>query len=594
MTQSYCYNCMRPLEGAEVCKYCGTDCRAQLRGKPYYLPCGTVLSNRYIIGRVIGEGGFGITYIGMDTTLSKRVAVKEFYPAGIASRNSAVSKEIGVLNERQGFFRGGVERFMVEAKSVAAFSDEEGIVDVQDYFQENNTAYIVMDFLDGENLKQYMRHHGLFEPEKLIELLMPVMKALKDMHAKCIIHRDISPDNIMYTKKGTLKLMDFGSARSYIDDEKQIAIILKQGFAPEEQFRHDGEQGPFNDVYALCATIYTCVTGKVPPVAKDRVENDTLVPPSKLGIKISSVHEQAILHGLAVFVRDRTPDMDALITELTAKVPVDIQTAHTITYRAKPKNENQGQPKTSPSDKKPEPDAPPASPNEYMNARKTTNATIIPNEEPTPHKPLWKTLFLYGIPIVLILAAMTAGAVLLFNHMGLNKDSLKSEPSTEVETTFNIKDLLSGIDQTHPTFTDPTNSQETTEPVVTTAPPPISADEAKAQKEELKSFFLSNVEHNDSEARYGERIELRNIYHVESKYNNAITYICFLYRNASSDYYKVMYVPAQQFSLKGGKLEYSSTYMNASRSAKSLAEAMENCWLLSDTFRNQYTKTTIF
>ncbi len=587
--QKYCYNCMRPLDGAEVCKHCGTDCKALFRGKPYFLPCGTVLSNRYIIGRVIGEGGFGITYIGMDTTLSKRVAVKEFYPSGIASRNSAVSKEISVLNERQGFFRGGVERFMVEAKSVAAFSDEEGIVDVQDYFQENNTAYIVMDYLDGENLKQYMRHHGLFEPERLIRLLMPVMKALKDMHVNGIIHRDISPDNIMYTKKGTLKLMDFGSARSYIDDEKQIAIILKQGFAPEEQFRHNGEQGPFNDVYALCATIYTCITGKVPPVAKDRVENDTLIPPSKLGIKISSVHEQAILHGLAVFVKDRTPDIDALITELTAKVPVDIQTAHTITYRAKPKNGDQGQQANDP-DKK----APPASPNEYMNARKTTNATIIPNDEPTPQKPLRKTLLLYGIPIILILAVMIGGGILLFNHPGSNKDSLKSEPSTEAETTFNIKDLLSGIDQTHPTFTDPTNTQETTEPVVTTAPPPISADEAKAQEDELRSFFLSNVEHNDNEARYGERIELRNIYHVESKYNNAITYICFLYRNASSDYYRVMYVPAQQFSIKDGKLEYISTFMNASRSAKSMAEAMENCWLLSDTFRNQYNKTTIF
>ena len=572
--QKYCYNCMRPLDGAEVCKHCGTDCKALFRGKPYFLPCGTVLSNRYIIGRVIGEGGFGITYIGMDTTLSKRVAVKEFYPSGIASRNSAVSKEISVLNERQGFFRGGVERFMVEAKSVAAFSDEEGIVDVQDYFQENNTAYIVMDYLDGE---------------KLIRLLMPVMKALKDMHVNGIIHRDISPDNIMYTKKGTLKLMDFGSARSYIDDEKQIAIILKQGFAPEEQFRHNGEQGPFNDVYALCATIYTCITGKVPPVAKDRVENDTLIPPSKLGIKISSVHEQAILHGLAVFVKDRTPDIDALITELTAKVPVDIQTAHTITYRAKPKNGDQGQQANDP-DKK----APPASPNEYMNARKTTNATIIPNDEPTPQKPLRKTLLLYGIPIILILAVMIGGGILLFNHPGSNKDSLKSEPSTEAETTFNIKDLLSGIDQTHPTFTDPTNTQETTEPVVTTAPPPISADEAKAQEDELRSFFLSNVEHNDNEARYGERIELRNIYHVESKYNNAITYICFLYRNASSDYYRVMYVPAQQFSIKDGKLEYISTFMNASRSAKSMAEAMENCWLLSDTFRNQYNKTTIF
>ena len=600
--QQYCYNCMRPLDGSSFCGYCGTDCKSPPKGKPYYLPCGTVLANRYIIGRVLGEGGFGITYIGIDTTLSKRVAVKEFYPSGIAMRDSAVSKSIGVLNERRGFFHSGVERFMFEAKSVAAFSDEEGIVDVQDYFQENNTAYIVMDYLDGENLKQYIRNHGLFEPEKLIRLLMPVMKALKDMHAKGIIHRDISPDNIMYTKKGKLKLMDFGSARSYLDDEKQIAIILKQGFAPEEQFRHDGEQGPFTDVYALCATIYTCITGTVPPIGRDRVENDTLVPPSKLGIKIRSTHEQAIIRGLAVFAKDRTPNMDVLISEFTAKAPVDIETANTITYSIKPKNDNQEnpdnsrpKPETGNPFKKPEtPGAPPASPNEYMNARKTTNATIIPNEEPTPQKPLWRTIIVYAVPIVLVLAVMVGGIAFLFNKMGAKKDSAQNETTAETETTFNIKDLLSGIDNTRPTYTDPSNTQPTTEFVPVTVPEPISLSEAKSHTDELKNFFLSNVEHNDSEARYGERIELRSIYYTESKSNSDIVYIVFLYRNATADYYKVMYTPAAQFSVKNGKLEYSSTFMSTSLSAKSLADATENCWLLSSTFKNQYTNTTIF
>ena len=593
--QEYCYNCMRPLDRANFCEHCGADRKAPPRGKPYYLPCGTVLSNRYITGRVIGEGGFGITYIGMDTTLSKRVAIKEFYPSGIASRDSSASKEINVLKDRQGFFRSGVDRFMVEAKSVAAFSDEEGIVDVQDYFQENNTAYIVMDYLDGENLKQYMRHHGLFDPEKLIGLLMPVMKALKDMHAKGIIHRDISPDNIMYTKKGKLKLMDFGSARSYLDDEKQIAIILKQGFAPEEQFRHDGEQGPFTDVYALCATIYTCITGKVPPVGIDRVENDTFVPPSKLGIKISSVHEQAIVHGLAVFAKDRTPDMDALISEFTAKTPVDIETANTITYSVKSKNKNnQGQPQAANPNKKPKPDAPPSSPNEYMDARKTTNATIIPNEEPTRKKPLWRTILVSSITVVLVLAVIIGGLVLLFGKMSESKESIQNDTTDQTETTFNIKDLLSGIDETHPTFTEPSSAQPTTKYVPATAPPSISLYEATNCKDELKSFFLSNVEHNDNEARYGERIELRNIYYVESKSNSYTIYICFLYRNASSDYYRVMYAPAQQFSVKNGKLEYSSTYMSTSSSAKTLSDAIDNCWMLSGTFRNQYSKTIIF
>ena len=387
--QKYCYNCMYPLNGATFCGHCGADCKTAPACAPYQLPCGTALGDDYIVGRVLGEGGFGITYIGLQKTLSKRVAIKEFYPSGIAQRDNSVSNNVEVPNERKAFFRSGVDRFLFEAKSVAAFSDEEGIVDVQQYFHENNTAYIVMEFLDGENLKQYISHHGLFEPAELISLLIPVMKALKNMHAKGLIHRDISPDNIMYTKKGKLKLMDFGSARSYLDDEEQIAIILKQGFAPEEQFRHNGEQGPCTDVYALCATIYTCITGKVPPISRDRAENDLLVPPSKLGIKISAVHEQALMHGLAVFAKDRTPDMDTLISELTAKMPVDIETATTKTYPVKKKPSNAKPVETSENSTQPEkPEKPekPASPNEYMNARKKPNATVMPKEQPHQHQ----------------------------------------------------------------------------------------------------------------------------------------------------------------------------------------------------------------
>ena len=352
--QKYCYNCMRPLDGAEVCKHCGTDCKALFRGKPYFLPCGTVLSNRYIIGRVIGEGGFGITYIGMDTTLSKRVAVKEFYPSGIAARNSAVSNEIGVLSERRGFFRGGVERFMFEAKSVAAFSDEDGIVDVLDYFQENNTAYIVMEYLEGENLKQHVVRTGVMPPDTLINLMLPVMRSLRSMHAKGIIHRDISPDNIMLTKKGTLKLTDFGSAKFYTSDERQKAIILKPGYAPEEQYRSNSEQGPFTDVYALCATIYTCITGTVPLAGPERAKNDTLKTPSQLGADIRPSQEKALMRGMAVLAKNRTPDMDTLFRELTGRsFPVS-------------------QPKREPVKKKAVKKEPPASPDEYPDARKNT------------------------------------------------------------------------------------------------------------------------------------------------------------------------------------------------------------------------------
>ena len=150
----------------------------------------------------------------------------------------------------------------------------------------------------------------------LIGLLMPVMRGLKAMHAKGIIHRDISPDNIMFTKKGQLKLTDFGSAKFYSGSERQKAVILKHGYAPEEQYRSHSEQGPYTDIYALCATIYTCITGKAPVPAPERVKQDTLQPPSQLGVNIRPSREKALMHGLAVAAKNRTPDMDTLMREL--------------------------------------------------------------------------------------------------------------------------------------------------------------------------------------------------------------------------------------------------------------------------------------
>ena len=318
--QQYCYKCMRPLGGSSVCGSCGYDnSAAQSASAPYHLRCGTMLHGRYLIGRVIGEGGFGITYIGLDATLTKRVAVKEFFPSGVVNRAASSSDSITVTQGREEFFKKGEERFLLEAKNVAAFSDEEGVVDVLDYFQENGTAYIVMEYLDGETLKDYVSRCGCFDPQTLIQLMLPIMRSLGYMHSKGIIHRDISPDNIMYTKRGKLKLMDFGSARYFTNEERKMSVILKQGFAPEEQYRQNGEQGPYTDVYALCATFYACITGRIPVGSLDRLASDTLVPPSRLGISIYPQQESALMHGLAVSAANRTRDMETLIKEFTAQ-----------------------------------------------------------------------------------------------------------------------------------------------------------------------------------------------------------------------------------------------------------------------------------
>ena len=322
--QQYCYHCMKPLDASPVCRFCGHSNEQAANAEPYHVTPGTLLSNRYLVGDSLGEGGFGITYIGMDTTLGKRVAIKEFYPSGAANRTNVVSEEVIISKNKEDFFRKGVARFLEEAKNVARFYDEEGIIDVLDYFEENNTAYIVMEFIDGKTLKDCVNQNGKFRPDKLIELLMPVMQSLAFIHQRGIIHRDISPDNLMLSSRGKMILMDFGSARYYTNEEREMSVILKQGFAPIEQYSRNTDQGPYTDVYALCATIYSCITGTIPVDSLDRMVNDTLQPPSRLGVPISPQQEAALMHGLAVKAADRTQSMDALIRELTAPY----QTAH--------------------------------------------------------------------------------------------------------------------------------------------------------------------------------------------------------------------------------------------------------------------------
>lgn len=319
--KQYCYNCMSLVgQDSTFCRYCGKNLRESSDMSPYQLKPGTVLQNRYLIGSVLGEGGFGITYIGLDKVLAKRVAVKEFYPAGAAHRASVVSGNVIITRGKEPMYRRGVERFVQEARSLAAFSSEDGIVDVLDTFQANNTAYIVMEYLEGNTLKALLKTKGVFDASDLIKLMEPVMKSLSVMHRTGFIHRDISPDNIMLTNNGKLKLMDFGSARYFLNQDSELSVMLKQGYAPVEQYSSRSQQGPYTDVYALCATIYTCITGTVPENSLDRSRYDTLVPPSAKGVRISPVHEKALLHGLQPNAAVRCPDMETLMREFNGTV----------------------------------------------------------------------------------------------------------------------------------------------------------------------------------------------------------------------------------------------------------------------------------
>lgn len=313
-----CPNCMEKISaGDKVCPKCGGSTTTE--NEAHQLPVNSIVKGRYIVGKVLGAGGFGITYIGYDLKMNGKVAIKEFYMLNAVNRSQSLT--VVPTNEKTGeAFGKGKERFLGEAKVLAQFMDEPGIVQVRDFFEENGTVYIVMEYIEGETLSQYAKREGPQSFEKIINMLEPVMLALGKVHKKGLIHRDISPSNIMLEKDGTVRLLDFGAARvQSLMGERSLSVMLKPGYAPEEQYRSHGEQGPWTDVYAMCATIYRLITGKVPPISTDRTFQDDIVPPSKLGAKISPQEEAALMRGLAVKSSERIRSMDELLKCLKGK-----------------------------------------------------------------------------------------------------------------------------------------------------------------------------------------------------------------------------------------------------------------------------------
>ena len=279
---------------------------------------GTRLIGRYTIEGVLGQGGFGITYLGIDELHEKKVAIKEFFPQGIVTRNIEYQDTVTVtfVGEKDNYEK-GKERFLKEARTMAKFSKDEGIVKALDFFEINNTAYIVMEYLEGITLKQYLRENQRIAPEDLIELLVPLIESLDEIHSQGMIHRDISPDNIMVLPDGRIKLMDFGAARDYTEfGEKSLSIVLKPGYAPPEQYQTHGVQGPWTDIYALCATMYKCITGENPPDATERVMDDSLKKISEFGIAIPPQAEAAIIKGMSVSAKDRYQDIKDFCEDL--------------------------------------------------------------------------------------------------------------------------------------------------------------------------------------------------------------------------------------------------------------------------------------
>lgn len=292
---------------------------------PLALSEGTILAGQYTIEKVLGQGGFGITYKAKDFKTNQNVAVKEFFPDTLVYRE--VTKVISYSGERTENFEYGKQSFLQEAQTLAEFIGNENIVRIYSYFEENGTAYFVMDYIKGKSFDEYLKENGgKISVEQAKNILIPVMDALGAVHSKGIVHRDVTPDNIYITDEGKIMLLDFGAARYSLGDKsRSLDIILKHGFAPKEQYTRRGRQGAFTDIYSLGATFYFAITGKRPPDSVDRLDEDDLIPPSNLGVEITEYQEKAILQALNVQPADRFQSMaefkHILLNENTATIP---------------------------------------------------------------------------------------------------------------------------------------------------------------------------------------------------------------------------------------------------------------------------------
>lgn len=284
----------------------------------HILPPGTELPNNYIIDRILGEGGFGITYCGFFSLNREKVAIKEYFPNGLAHRESLAGNTYQVVPFLgcEKTFEKGRWHFLNEASILKEFQNLNSIVSVKDVIEANGTAYLVMEYIDGITLKQYVKENGTLSFKELLPLMKPIIQALNEVHRRGLLHRDISPENLMVGIDNQLHLIDFGAASiENRREEKNMTVILKSGYAPPEQYLSDGKQGAWTDIYALCATMYMTLTGFAPPESIRRIQEDSLLPLTSHA-DITSWQAAAIEKGMSINAADRFQNMEALYQAL--------------------------------------------------------------------------------------------------------------------------------------------------------------------------------------------------------------------------------------------------------------------------------------
>lgn len=321
-----CYHCMNQIEEKlHICPYCGKSLEEESMSAKYLKP-GTVLQNKFIVGYPLGAGGFGNTYIGWNKLLLRKVAIKEFYPEQYVTR-----AEDGVMvtvntDNLQPRFRNGLQQFLEEARSVASLQDIKGVVEISNFFEENGTGYIIMEYLEGMDVKTILKKSGdKKDYEWCRRVILTLLHTLRDIHKRGVLHRDIAPDNIFVTNEGVIKLIDFGAARhSSALANMKSEVVLKVGYAPIEQYSRNTRQGPYTDLYAVAALFYRMLTGQKPIPANERLQNDTLVTPSQMGIEIPEQAEMGIMVCLNVKPEYRLQSADDFMDILDGKnfIPV--------------------------------------------------------------------------------------------------------------------------------------------------------------------------------------------------------------------------------------------------------------------------------
>jgi hypothetical protein len=305
---SLCMGCMNLKQGG-LCPNpaeCGWQDETEAGFIPQLRPH-TVLDGRYVLGRVLGQGGFGITYLAAELNDYRKLAIKEYFPFSFATRTNDRHTATYAGPDNREPYQYGLKKFEEEAQTLERFQNCPGIVAVLRSFKANGTGYIVMEYLEGTTLLAYLNRQqgGAIPFAEAIRIVLPIMHALRETHRVGMIHRDVSPDNIYLCRSGEIKLLDFGAARvAFADQAQSQQLILKPGYTPEEQYRSKGVAGPYTDIYSLGATIYRSLTGQLPPEAPERLSDDRLKPPGRFS-ELPPGARKALLKALAVHAKDR-------------------------------------------------------------------------------------------------------------------------------------------------------------------------------------------------------------------------------------------------------------------------------------------------